>query len=193
MPETPAEPADEGRDHPDALPAAESAVGGGMWRWIERAAAAVLALAAGVTALHFYRQDRDSRELAAAQAAARAAACAYAPVMANYDAKTLDTYFREVLDGATGDWRKEFTDTSTDLRQVLTQGQVVSKSRDVRCALESGDAAHAQVVVVVAQSITSIGTKGKEEPGQLSVVFSMTKSGDRWLVDKVDTPLPLVP
>ncbi|MGW4122861.1 hypothetical protein [Nocardia sp. NPDC004711] len=157
-------------------------------------AAVVLALAGSIgSSIVFHQQDAHHRELLAAQEQARAAACTYAPLLATYDAKNLDAYFTAVLDGATGDWRKQFDSTSKDLRDVLTQGQVVSKATDVQCAVRTADRDSAEAIVVIGQTITSLGTQGKPAPGQLSMVMRLQRSGDRWLVNKVNSPLAQQP
>lgn len=157
---------------------------------IAAGAGAVLVLAGAVgTSVHFHTQSRDARALLAARDSAQEAACQYAPKLATYDAAHLDDYFKSVLDGATGDWHTQFDTTSKDLRDVLTQGQVVSKATDVQCAIRSGDRDSAEAVVVIGQTITSLGTQGKPAPGQLAMVMRLQRSGDRWLVNKVDSTL----
>lgn len=153
-------------------------------------AGVVLALAATVgSSIFFYQRSAHDKDLLAAQDEARAAACTYAPVLATYDAKNLDAYFTAVLNGATGDWRKQFDSTSKDLREVLSQGQVVSKATDVQCAVRNVDVNSAEAIVVIGQTITSLGTQGKPSPGQLSMVMRLERSGDHWLVNKVNSPL----
>ncbi|MFF0612927.1 hypothetical protein ACFYUD_30105 [Nocardia tengchongensis] len=157
-------------------------------------AAVVLALAASLgSSVYLYRHDGHNRDLLAAQEQARAAACAYAPLLATYDAKNLDAYFTAVEKDATGDWRKQFDATSKELRDVLTQGQVVSKATDVQCAVRNADRDSAEAIVVIGQTITSLGTQGKPAPGQLSMVMRLERSGDRWLVNKVNSPLAQQP
>ncbi|MGV9822377.1 hypothetical protein [Nocardia xishanensis] len=158
-----------------------------------RAAVAVLLGAAVASTGYFFVQNRDNEALLEAHEEAEAAACAYAPVLANYDAKNLDAYFAAVLDGATGDWKKQFDDTSRELKEVLTQGEVVSKTNDVQCAVKSGDETSAEAIVVIGQTITSVGTQGKPAPGQLSMVMRMAKVDGKWLVNKVDSPLVPAP
>ncbi|MBF6169917.1 hypothetical protein [Nocardia blacklockiae] len=161
-------------------------------RVIATAAAVVLGAAIGSSVL-FYLQDKDHRAVLDAHEDARQAACAYAPVVATYDAKHLDQYVRNVLAGATGDWKKQFESSSKDLSDVLAKGEVVSKSTDVQCALRTGDRTSAEAIVVIGQTITSTGTQGKPEPGQLSMVMRLEKDGDRWLVNKINTPLTAPP
>lgn len=158
-----------------------------------RSAAAILVGVSVACACYWYIQNDNSEDLLAAQEDARAAACRYAPVLANYDSKNLDAYFAAVGDGATGDWKKQFESTSAELREVLGQGQVTSATRDVQCAIRAGDEHSAEAIVIIGQTITSLGTKGKPAPGQLSMVMRLEKVGDRWLVNKVNSPLALPP
>ncbi|WP_255664281.1 MULTISPECIES: hypothetical protein [unclassified Nocardia] len=153
------------------------------------AAAALLLVASLGSTGYLFFQNKKHEDLLSAQEQARAAACRYAPVLADYDAKHLDGYVSAVLDGATGDWRKQFDSTSKELRDVLAQGEVVSKVNEVQCAIRGGDTNSAEAIVVIGQTITSLGTKGKPAPGQLSMVMRLERSGDRWLVNKVDAPL----
>ncbi|MBO0856296.1 MAG: hypothetical protein J2P18_21300, partial [Nocardia sp.] len=141
------------------------------------AALAVLLIAAIGTSVYYYLQNRDARQLAGARDQARTAACAYAPVLADYDAKNLDSYFKNVLDGATGEWHTQFESTTPDLRDALTKAGVTSKVTDVQCAVQSNDRNSAVAVVVIGQSVTSQGTGGKPVPGQLSMVLRMQKQG----------------
>jgi Mce-associated membrane protein len=158
-----------------------------------RAAATLLLAAALASTVFFYLQNKNNRAIVSAHEDARLAACRYAPVLADYDAKNLDKYFAGVLDGATGDWKKQFDSTSRELREVLTQGEVVSKVNDVQCAIKSGDANSAEAIVVIGQTITSMGTQGKPAPGQLSMVMRLEKVDGRWLVNKVNSPLATPP
>ncbi|MCA2207026.1 hypothetical protein [Nocardia rosealba] len=152
-------------------------------------AAAVTTISAVAVAAFLAVDNHRIRAREQARDAALQAACAYAPTLARYDAKDLDTYFAAVLAGATGDWRTEFDATSKDLREVLVQGQVVSTVGSVTCAIESADETTARAVAVINQTITSLGTRGTPAPGQLSVNMSLRKDTDRWLVSEVSTPI----
>ncbi|WP_328663159.1 hypothetical protein [Nocardia salmonicida] len=151
-------------------------------------AAAMITIAAVAAASFLAVDNHRIRAREQARDSALAAACTYAPTLARYDAKDLDTYFAAVLAGATGSWKTEFDATSKDLRDVLTQGQVVSTVGNVTCAIESADETSATAVAVINQTITSLGTKGEPAPGQLSVSMSLRKDLDRWLVSEVSTP-----
>ncbi|MEV0111280.1 hypothetical protein AB0H42_33830 [Nocardia sp. NPDC050799] len=152
-------------------------------------AAAVVLLGAVGVAGYLYVQEQDKSETLAAYEEARQAACRYAPVLANYDAKDLDPYFSAVAAGATGGWKKEFETTTAELREALVAGQVVSTAGDIQCAVKQADAHSAETVVVIGQTITSLGTRGQPAPGQLSMVMRMQKIDGHWLVDQMITPL----
>ncbi|APE34997.1 hypothetical protein BOX37_14730 [Nocardia mangyaensis] len=158
-----------------------------------RCAAAIVLGASVATSVYLFVENKDTKDLLAAQQQAREAACHYGPVLADYDSKSLDPYFAAVLDGATGDWKKQFESTSTELRDALTQGEVVSKSTDTQCALRSGDEASAEAIVVIGTTISSLGTEHQAKPSQLSMVLSLRNDDGRWLVEKVNSPLPAVP
>lgn len=154
-------------------------------------------LAAGIALLlgalgfagYLFVREQNTAELLAAHEEVRQAACRYAPVLANYDAENLDPYFSAVLAGATGEWKKEFETTTTELREALVAGQVVSTADDIQCAVKSADATTAEAVVVIGQTITSLGTEGQPAPGQLAMVMRMEKTGGRWLVNQMNTVL----
>ena len=154
-----------------------------------RTVTAVLLVAAVGTSVLFFLQNRDKQDLLAAQEQARRAACDYGPVLSTYDAQHMDQYVHNVLAGATGDWRKQFENTSTDLGDVLAKGEVVAQTDDVQCAVRNADEDSAEAIVVMGQTITSLGTQGKPQKGQLSVVMRLQKAGTRWLIDKIDTPI----
>ncbi|MEV6061667.1 hypothetical protein ACIGO9_15465 [Nocardia asteroides] len=158
-----------------------------------RGAVAILLGASLATSVFLFFENRESRDLLAAQQQAREAACRYGPVLADYDSKKLDPYFAAVLDGATGDWKKQFDSTSTELREALAQGEVVSKVTDTQCAIRTGDEESAEAIVVIGQTISSLGTEHKPKPGQLSMVLRLHNDDGRWLVEKVTSPLTTAP
>lgn len=156
---------------------------------IALAATAALLIAAIATSITLFVQNNNHTTLEDARAEAQKAACDYAPILAEYDAKNLDAYFQGVLAGATGDWKDQFEDTSRELRDVLSKGEVISKADDVQCAIKSADETSAEAIVVIGQTITSLGTQGKPAPGQLSMVMRLQKIDGRWLVNNVNSPL----
>lgn len=160
---------------------------------VARVGVAVVLCASLATSVVFFVQNQQNKDLLRAQEQAREAACHYGPVLADYDSLQLDEYFAAVLDGSTGDWKKQFESTSTELREVLTQGEVTSEVTDTQCAIRTADADSAEAIVVIRQTITSLGTQHKPKPGQLSMVLSLRADNGRWLVEKVNSPTPTAP
>ncbi|MEV0540987.1 hypothetical protein [Nocardia salmonicida] len=158
-----------------------------------RGATAIVLGASLATSVFLFVENKSNTDLLEAQQQALEAACHYAPALADYDSKNLDTYFKAVLAGATGDWKKQFESTSTELRDALTQGEVISKVTDTQCALRSGDENSAQAIVVIGTTISSLGTEHKAKPSQLSMVFDLRNDDGRWLVEKVNSPLTSPP
>ncbi len=155
-----------------------------------RAGVAAVLCASLATSVVLFVQNQHNEDLMQAQQRAREAACHYGPVLADYDSKNLDAYFKGVLDGSTGDWKKQFESTSTELREVLTQGEVTSEVTDTQCAIRTADEDSAEAIVVIRQTITSLGTQHKPKPGQLSMVLSLRNDNGSWLVEKVNSPTP---
>ncbi|MFD3507751.1 hypothetical protein [Nocardia sp. NPDC058666] len=178
------------RPTPEALVDREAPSSWLRGRTAERAGVAVVLAAALATSVVFFVQNHHSQSLLRAHEQAREAACHYGPIMAEYDSKHLDTYFKSVLDGATGDWKKQFESTSTELREVLIKGEVTSEVTDTQCAIRTANEDAAEAIVMVRQTITSLGTGHKPKPGQLSMMLSLRNDNGRWLVEKVNSPTP---
>ena len=51
------------------------------------------------------------------------------------------------------------------------------------------DESRQEAIVVIGQSITSLGGNGQPQPGQLSMVLTLENDNSEWFVDKVDAPL----
>ncbi|KAA0019441.1 hypothetical protein [Antrihabitans cavernicola] len=171
----------EGNKPKRQLPPVSLLIGAGL--------GALLLIAAIASAVFFYLRYDEKNQILDANESARQAACAYGTVLGNYDYQNLDKYFAGVLDGAAGDFKKDFNDTSKDFKDVLTQGQVKTSTNDVQCAIKSGDKDHAEAIVVVGQTITSLGTQNQPQPTQISMVMSMDNVDGRWLTDKLSSPL----
>ncbi|WP_062998380.1 hypothetical protein [Nocardia mikamii] len=177
---TPTEPAES-----------ESTAAGRRGKWLRRSASTLSvtgAVAAVACAVVFGTKYEHADAHAEARDQAHRAACAFGPILATYDSTTIDAYFAAVLDHATGEWKKEFAATSKDLRDVLTQGHVVATAGTVHCAIGSTTDTTAEAIVIIDQSITSVGTQGQPRRGQLALTLTLRKSGNRWLIDKLDSP-----
>ncbi|MFF0496606.1 hypothetical protein ACFYU5_09405 [Nocardia aobensis] len=181
---TPAEPVTEPADGDSTTPRRRG-------KWLRRSASSLAvtgAVAAAACAVVFGTKYEQADAHAEAREQAHQAACAFGPILATYDSTTIDAYFAAVLDHATGDWKREFDATSRDLRDVLTQGHVVATAGTVHCAIGSNTDTTAEAILIIDQSITSVGTQGQPRHGQLALTLTLQKNGNRWLIGKLDSP-----
>ncbi|WP_280307068.1 hypothetical protein [Nocardia neocaledoniensis] len=172
-----------------AAPAAEPAGKSSSTGWIAAGVAGVVALGAATAAVVFFLQSNDKADKLDAIAESTKAACDYGNILANYDySQNLDGYIEQMKAGATGDYLKEFSDASDALKGAMVQAQVKSRGEDVQCAYVSGSTEDVKSMVTMTQYRTNFT---QTEPDRMMFAIEMTleKSGDKWLVSKLDSPL----
>ncbi|WP_327144528.1 VirB8/TrbF family protein [Nocardia sp. NBC_01327] len=166
------------------------------------AALAVLCVAIAVTFFVMYTQEHHTAQeragtidqmrqqvsdVDAREVTARRAACDYATAMSTYSYTDLDPYFKAVLNGSTGSWHQNFSESSTGLRPAMVQAQVRSSVTDVHCGVSSLTAHDAEVLVSAKQTRA---TATNPTPGATVVPMLMTlqeQSDGRWLVSDIKT------
>jgi Mce-associated membrane protein len=161
--------------------------GGDPRTWRVAAAGLVLVLVASlVLAGVMGRSWWDRRQLDEAHQQALAAARQTTVNFMSISAATVDRDLRRISDGATGDFKDEFTRDSAQVKSAVTQNKVDSKADVLRVALVSGDRRHAVVLVAVDATIHN-----KAAPdGRLlhyRVRLDLTRDGrtGRWLVSQL--------
>ncbi|MEV0334181.1 hypothetical protein [Nocardia sp. NPDC050717] len=172
-----------------AAPAAEPTGKSSSTGWIAAGVAGVVALGAATAAVVFFLQSNDKADKLDAIAESTKAACDYGNILANYDySQNLDGYIEQMKAGATGDYLKEFSDASDALKGAMVQAQVKSRGEDVQCAYVSGSTEDVKSMVTMTQYRTNFT---QTEPDRMMFAIEMTleKSGDKWLVSKLDSPL----
>ena len=135
--------------------------------------------------------ERETRQAGQKQAIAEStkAACDYGAILANYDySKDLDGYIASMKAGATGDYLKEFSDASDALKGAMVQAQVKSTGEDVQCAYISGSTDDVKAMVTMTQYRTNF-TQTQPDRMMFAIEMSLERSGDKWLVSKLDSPL----
>ncbi|MFI9405541.1 hypothetical protein [Nocardia sp. NPDC052316] len=152
-------------------------------------AAGVLAVAAITAVVVFFLQGKDRGEKLDAIRDSTQAACTFGKDVSVYDyTKNLDDYFTKVKSGASGEFLKEFDDATKALKDAMVQAQVKSWVDDVQCGYQSGDKTEAKVLVTLTQYRTNF-TQSNPERQFVVVIAQLTKSGDKWLVEKLDSPM----
>jgi Mce-associated membrane protein len=173
----------------DAEDASEGAsVVPGRRRWRRRILAAVagiivVAVLAGSGFLAWQlKQDNDT---AAAGRAALAAAQNYAVVLTSIDTTNVDQNFTQVLDGATGEFKDVYSQSASQLRQVLIDNKAMSKGIVVDSAVKSATKTKVDVLLFVDQSVSNT-VNPEPRIDRSRVAITMELVDNRWLASKVD-------
>jgi Mce-associated membrane protein len=124
-------------------------------------------------------EDQLRRE---ALAAARAAAIS----LTTYDHRTLDEDFGRVAGQATGEFAKEYAETSAQLRPALEQSQAVATAEVPAVGIESLSTDPIEVVLVVAvdQTVMTAGAEPRTEYNRMRM--KLVRTDDAWLVAEVE-------
>ncbi|MCU1647941.1 MAG: hypothetical protein JWN03_8216 [Nocardia sp.] len=163
---------------------------------------AVVCVAIAVTFFVMYTQQRhtaDQRgntisqmrqqvsDVDARQAVVRRAACDYATALSTYSYTDLDPYFKAVLNGSTGSWHQNFSESSAGLRPAMITAQVRSTVADVHCGVSSMTAHDAEVLVSAKQT-RSTATNPTPDAVVVPVLMTLQEQPDgRWLVSDIKT------
>jgi Mce-associated membrane protein len=146
------------------------------------AAVLVLAVAAAVT-FGVLLQQRAATDRAGAQALATAKA--YAVTVTSYDYQNLDRNFADVLDGATGEFKDQYSGASQTLRQLIANAKATAKGTVLGAGIQSESADQVEVVVFVDQSISNAAT-AQPRIDRNRVIMTLTPHDGRWLVGKLE-------
>jgi Mce-associated membrane protein len=145
---------------------------------------AVALLGALAAAGVFGRQWYDGRQLDTARQQAVAAARQETVDFVSISATTIDGDLKRIADGATGEFRDEFTRDMPQVRAAVVENKVQSKGTVLRAAVVSADAKKA--VVLVALDATVKNTNAPD--GRLShyrIQVSLNREAGRWLVSQL--------
>lgn len=123
---------------------------------------------------------REQRQLDDAREDALRAARQEVVNLTSISARDLEARIRDVLAGATGEFKDSFEARSADLRKVVTDNQVQAQSRVLDTALVLGDRDNATVLVVADATV-----KNKAVPAGNQQVYrlklQLVRDGSRWL------------
>ena len=157
-------------------------------RWLRRilaAAAGVVFVAALGLSGFLAWQLKQQHDTAAAGRAALATAQRYAVVLTSIDTNNVDQNFTQVLDGATGEFKDMYSQSATQLRQVLIDNKAVSKGIVVDSAIKSATKTKVEVLLFIDQSISNV-VNPQPRIDRSRVTITMELIDNRWLASKVD-------
>ena len=155
-------------------------------RWVVPAAAGVgAALLAATGALGW--QVWQQHQIKQASQEAQRAAVSYAQVLTSIDSNKVDDNFKDVLDGATGEFKDMYSQSSVELRQLLIENKATAHGVVIDSAVQSVSKDRAVVLLFVDQSVAN--TKLPDPRIDRSrMKMTLEKVDGRWRASKVELP-----
>lgn len=108
----------------------------------------------------------------------------FAVTVSSYDYRELDQNISTVLDGSTGEFKKQYAGAENALRQLVTEAKAVASGTVREAGVKSVSEDRAEVLVFVDQSVTE---KAEDKPrvDRNRMLLVLQRQDDRWLVSDV--------
>jgi Mce-associated membrane protein len=153
-------------------------------RYVRRSVLPLLLVASlAVSGLLGWKQWQEHQVKLAGQQAQQAAV-AYAQVLTSIDSNKVDENFRQVLDGATGEFKDMYTQSSVQLRQLLIDNKATAHGVVVDSAIQSESTNKVVVLVFIDQTVTN--TQAPDPRIDRSrIKMTMEKIDGHWRASKV--------
>ncbi len=153
-------------------------------RYLRRSVLPVLLVAAlAVSGVLGWKQWQYHQTQQAGQAALQAA-ITYAQVLTSVDSGNVDQNFRDVLDGATGEFKDMYTQSSVQLRQLLIDNKATAHGVVVDTAIQSESTNKVVVLLFIDQTVTNSAVPDPRID-RSRIKITMEKIDGRWLAGKV--------
>ncbi|WP_239150535.1 hypothetical protein [Streptomyces sp. SID13588] len=144
-------------------------------------AALVLAAASGYLGAHLYQQRQDGRRDQDIVAAARQSALNFTSL----DYRHYDQDSKNVLNGATGDFKKQFASQTAELTKLVASNKSVAEGQVLEAGIAKSDDHSARVLVVVDSKVTNVAApEGQARNYRLQL--DLVREGGRWLTSDVE-------
>jgi Mce-associated membrane protein len=129
----------------------------------------------------------QQRQLKSAATDAQNAAVNYAQILTSIDSDKVDENFKQVLDGATGEFKDMYSQSSVELRQLLIENKAAAHGVVLESAVQSISKDKAVVLLFVDQSVTN--TKLPDPRIDRSrMKMTLEKVDGSWRASKVELP-----
>ncbi len=115
---------------------------------------------------------------------ARQAAIVYAGVLTSIDSNNVDQNFRQVLDGATGEFKDMYTQSSVQLRQLLIDNKATAHGVVVDSAIASESMNKVVVLLFIDQTVTNMQAPDPRID-RSRIKMTMEKVDGHWRASKV--------
>ena len=126
--------------------------------------------------------EERAQEYSDIRGAARAETLAFLTI----DHTKMDEMTARVLDGATGDFEKQYRASLKSLKESAASQESFAKGRVDEVGLSEVDADSASVFVAAGSQVRNKGTKGEVEDRSWRIKLSMVKEDSRWLVSQLE-------
>lgn len=144
---------------------------------------ALLIASLAVSGFLGWRQWQD-HQLKAAGEQAQQAAITYAQVLTSIDSNKVDENFKQVLDGATGEFKDMYTQSSVKLRQLLIDNKATAHGVVVDSAIQSESTDRVVVLLFIDQTVTNTAAPDPRID-RSRIKITMEKVDGRWRASKV--------
>ncbi|WP_370333031.1 DUF3329 domain-containing protein [Mycolicibacterium hippocampi] len=129
----------------------------------------------------------QDRQVARAGEQAQAAAVEYAQVLTSIDSTKVDENFDRVLDGATGEFKDMYSESSVELRQLLIDNEAAAHGVVVESAVQSASTDEVVVLLFVDQSVSNSSIPDPRiDRSRIKMTMEFVDGG--WRASKVELP-----
>lgn len=129
----------------------------------------------------------QERQITQAGEQARQAATDYAQVLTSIDSDKVDENFDAVLDGATGEFKDMYSQSSSQLRQLLIDNKASAHGVVLESAVQSATKDKAVVLLFVDQSVSNTNVPDPRID-RSRIKMTMEYVDGRWRASKVELP-----
>ncbi|OBF16925.1 hypothetical protein [Mycobacterium sp. ACS4331] len=129
----------------------------------------------------------DLTSVASAGRQAQDAAVAYAQVLTSIDSNKVDENFNQVLDGATGEFKDMYSQSSVQLRQLLIDNKATAHGVVVDSAVQSASRDKVVVLLFVDQAVSNTNVPDPRID-RSRIKMTMEDVDGRWRASKVELP-----
>ena len=118
---------------------------------------------------------------------AQQAAVAYAQILTSIDSNKVDENFNQVLDGATGEFKDMYSQSSVQLRQLLIDNKASAHGVVVESAIQSASKDKVVVLLFVDQSVSNTNVPDPRID-RSRIKMTMEFVDGRWRASQVALP-----